>query len=40
MALSVPGTGVRRTVVVADDNVLLREQFARLLDDAGYDAVG
>lgn len=40
MALSVPETGVRRRVVVADDDVLLREGLARLLDGAGYDVVG
>jgi DNA-binding NarL/FixJ family response regulator len=40
MALSVPETGVRRRVVVADDDVLLREGLARLLEGAGYDVVG
>jgi len=40
MALSVPETGVRRRVVVADDDVLLREGLARLLDGAGYDVIG
>ena len=32
--------GVRRTVVVADDDVLLREGIASLLGEAGYDVVG
>jgi DNA-binding NarL/FixJ family response regulator len=40
MALSVPETGVRRKVVVADDDVLLREGLASLLDGAGYDVIG
>jgi DNA-binding NarL/FixJ family response regulator len=40
MALSVPETGARRRVVVADDDVLLREGLARLLEGAGYDVVG
>ena len=40
MALSVPETGARRRVVVADDDVLLREGLARLLDGAGYDVIG
>jgi len=38
--LSVPETGARRRVVVADDDVLLREGLARLLDGAGYDVIG
>jgi len=40
MASSVPGTEARRRVVVADDDVLLREGLARLLEDAGYEVVG
>jgi DNA-binding NarL/FixJ family response regulator len=40
MALSVPEKGVRRRVVVADDDVLLREGLARLLDGAGYEVIG
>jgi DNA-binding NarL/FixJ family response regulator len=40
MAISVAETTVRRRVVVADDDVLLREGLARLLTDAGYDVVG
>jgi DNA-binding NarL/FixJ family response regulator len=40
MAVSVPEKGVRRRVVVADDDVLLREGLARLLDGAGYDVIG
>ncbi len=40
MALSVSEKGVRRRVVVADDDVLLREGLARLLEGAGYDVIG
>ncbi len=40
MASSVPDTGARRRVVVADDDVLLREGLARLLDSAGYEVIG
>jgi DNA-binding NarL/FixJ family response regulator len=40
MALSDPEKVVRRRVVVADDDVLLREGLARLLDGAGYEVVG
>jgi len=34
-----PSAGVRRRVVVADDDVLLREGIASLLRDAGYDVL-
>jgi serine/threonine-protein kinase PknK len=34
-----PSTGVRRRVVVADDDVLLREGVASLLSEAGYDVI-
>jgi DNA-binding NarL/FixJ family response regulator len=40
MTLSVPEQGIRRRVVVADDDVLLREGLAQLLDGAGYDVIG
>jgi DNA-binding NarL/FixJ family response regulator len=36
---SAPAGGVRRRVVVADDDVLLREGIASLLGEAGYDVV-
>lgn len=32
-------TGVRRRVVVADDDVLLREGLVMLLGEAGYDVI-
>ena len=34
-----PPTGVRRRVVVADDDVLLREGLVMLLGEAGYDVI-
>jgi DNA-binding NarL/FixJ family response regulator len=34
-----PSSGVRRRVVVADDDVLLREGIASLLGEAGYDVI-
>ncbi len=34
-----PDSGVRRRVIVADDDVLLREGIASLLGEAGYDVV-
>src|ERR1017187_4303044 len=34
-----PPAGVTRRVVVADDDVLLREGLARLLGEAGYDVI-
>lgn len=37
---SASSAGVRRRVVVADDDVLLREGLARLLGEAGYDVIG
>jgi len=37
---SAASAGVRHTVVVADDDVLLREGIASLLGEAGYDVVG
>ena len=36
---SAPSAGVRRRVVVADDDVLLREGLVRLLGEAGYDVI-
>jgi DNA-binding NarL/FixJ family response regulator len=36
---SAPSSGVGRRVVVADDDVLLREGLARLLGEAGYDVI-
>jgi len=36
---SAPPAGVTRRVVVADDDVLLREGLARLLGEAGYDVI-
>jgi DNA-binding NarL/FixJ family response regulator len=36
---SAPPAGVTRRVVVADDDVLLREGLVRLLDEAGYDVI-
>jgi DNA-binding NarL/FixJ family response regulator len=38
--LSSPPAGVRPRVIVADDDVLLREGLASLLGEAGYDVVG
>jgi DNA-binding NarL/FixJ family response regulator len=35
-----PSPGVRRRVVVADDDVLLREGICSLLGEAGYDVIG
>jgi DNA-binding NarL/FixJ family response regulator len=40
MSLSAPGTAGRGRVVLADDDVLLREGIASLLSDAGYEVVG
>ena len=37
--LSTPAAGVRPRVIVADDDVLLREGLASLLGEAGYDVV-
>ena len=37
---SASSAGVRRRVVVADDDVLLREGLVRLLGEAGYDVIG
>jgi DNA-binding NarL/FixJ family response regulator len=36
---SAPSAGVRRRVIVADDDVLLREGVASLLGEAGYDVI-
>src|SRR5689334_22560163 len=35
-----PGETARRTVVIADDDILLREGIASLLTQAAYDVVG
>jgi DNA-binding NarL/FixJ family response regulator len=37
--VSVPSAGARRRVVVADDDVLLREGLASLLGELGYDVI-
>lgn len=34
-----PAAGLQRSVIVADDDVLLREGIARLLGDAGYNVI-
>ena len=39
-ATSEPATGSRRRVILADDDVLLREGLASLLEKSGYDVIG